>query len=142
MVRRIREVLCLQAKSSAAGVELAAFAARRPVERISSVELNAGLGREHLEQASACRFERFGGELKVSFTVPFQNPSLVVAHSEFKLLIVLVYSRANGRRFPKIKWSSGDGAYFASRNQTRIYGQKSLGVNQHLMIRDFLVGYT
>src|ERR1700689_5131124 len=80
MVRRIRIVLRFETKRGAPRVHYAALAARRPVQRITGIQLQARLGGLHRQHPSAARLVGFGGQLqnlRLAFLV--QPPVDVVA---------------------------------------------------------------
>ena len=63
MVRRIRKMLRLEAKTGSMGIGLAAFAFCRAIQKIPAVKLDSRLRREHFQNPSARRLKNFGGNL-------------------------------------------------------------------------------
>src|SRR5579872_912318 len=53
MVRRVGEMLRLEAERGSLLIDAAALAGQRPVEEVAGIELHAGLGRGDVERASA-----------------------------------------------------------------------------------------
>src|SRR6187399_1123607 len=60
LVRRIGKVLCLETKAVALPINMAVLAGERAVEKISGVELHAGLGGQNLEHAAGVRLPNAG----------------------------------------------------------------------------------
>src|SRR5580765_4494871 len=64
MIRRIREVLCLQAESITVFVNVAFLASDRSVKEVACVELDRRLSGRNLEHASCRRLIDAGGQTK------------------------------------------------------------------------------
>jgi len=67
MIWRVRKVLGLQTKAVAIVVNLAALTLNRPIEKVAAVELQAGLGGQHLKNAPSLGFVRLRGQNRRAF---------------------------------------------------------------------------
>src|SRR5579859_6376135 len=104
VIRRIREMLRLQAERIALFVNLAALPVRGPVQKIPRVKLDARLRRQHFQDAPALRIARHSRQLnprKSRLTI--QNPVVIVPPPKFQLLVRSVDSLADRHRVREIK---------------------------------------
>src|SRR5215203_1200362 len=85
------------------------------VEEISRIKLDARLGRQNLEHASAGRFVSGRGQSQLA-RIFSQNPVLVVTAAEFYLLVISFDPRTDDGRRVKIERSVFDRAKLARRN--------------------------
>ena len=65
-MRRIREVLCFEAKRGVTVIDLAGRSMQCPVEMIAAIELNPRLRRAHFENAPAAGIARARGKLRLA----------------------------------------------------------------------------
>src|ERR1700731_4981095 len=80
VVRRIREMLTLQAKRGALLVHLPSLAMRRPVQKIPCIKLYPGLGRQDLQDAAALGIARDRRQLnRQSSNLLLDNPVVIVS---------------------------------------------------------------
>jgi hypothetical protein len=103
MIRRIGEVLGFEAEAVAIFVDVALLAGDGAVEKISGVELDAGLSGGDFHDAAAGRLVDAGGEDEALFvTLTIEDPVVVVAVAEDELVIVVADAGAplTGRSSP------------------------------------------
>lgn len=131
-------MLGLQAKAGSISETLAALSKDRAIQKIAAVELNARFGRQDLQYASAGGFENLRGQLRVVAIAAFQNPIVIVTASEFELFVFLLDARADGGELGEIERSTADRAQFSGRNDCGIDGRKILGMQEQLVVQNFL----
>lgn len=85
-------MLGFQAETGAVAVSLTALPVDRAIKEVSAVKLDARLGSQHFQDSSADRLEYRSRRLQLSMLVTPQHPVVIVTPSEFKLLVVLIYS--------------------------------------------------
>src|ERR1051325_10392626 len=97
MVRRIRKVLCFQAKACAESIGFSAFTVNAAVEEIACVKLHARLRRRDFQNTPTLRLgyadyrpERPG--------ISVQHPVMVVTFAALDLLVVRVNALADRMR--------------------------------------------
>ena len=78
MVRRVREVLRLQAESRVLFVGYAVLSFQTPIEKVAGIKLYTGLGRQDLESATAYGFVESRRESKRAIPI-VQNKIVIVA---------------------------------------------------------------
>lgn len=107
-------MLRLHAKRRAPRV-CAAFALKRPVEKITCVELKTRFGGKNFQNAS-----RFGvGHLSSAFKTrsgAIEYPVVVISAAEDQLFILLLDTFSNRVASAKIEWRSRDALELARRN--------------------------
>ena len=116
MIRRIREVLRLQAEAVAALVDVAFLSGDGAVEKISRVELDAGLRGRDLQHATARGFVDARGQTE-AVAFPVDHKVVIVAVAEDQLLVAVVDARADLRRRGEVERRALDRAKFAGRNK-------------------------
>lgn len=67
------------------------------------------------------------------------HPVMIIPISKFELLVVSTDSRANGCRFPEIKWSSLNRPQFTCGNKRAVHGRELVGVDVNEMTEDIAV---
>src|SRR5580704_2781898 len=135
MIWRIRKVLRFKAQRVTEVINLSAFSGF-PVQKISSVELNSGLGGKYFERTPGCRLFYFCGKQEMVSRLPVQYPVVVVTFAEFQLLVILVDSRANSVRLSEIKRGTRDIPEFACGNQSGIDGREAICIQREAMIEN------
>src|SRR5437870_2175563 len=124
MIRRVGEVLGLQAEPASQAVDLASLADDRAVEGVPRVELEAGLCRQHLEDPSGYRSdERRRGDQAGALAI--EDPVVIVAAREGELLVACADARADRRRLPEVHRRPRDSAQLAGRDETGADGREA-----------------
>src|SRR5271168_5102670 len=103
-------MLRFQTKARSMTVKLPALTANCAIQKVAAVELNARLGRQHFQDASAAGFENLGGKLQTTAIGTLQDPIVIVSFAELQLFIVLIDARSNSDGLGEIKWSASDSA--------------------------------
>src|SRR5919108_4087465 len=94
VIRRVGEVLCLEAEAVAPFVDASRLAGDRAVEKISCVELNPRFGRGHVERPSAGWILQPCG-VHEPRTASIQDPVVIVPVAVLQLRIIAVDPRAD-----------------------------------------------
>src|SRR5256712_8973994 len=124
MIRRVGEVLGLQAGPVSQAVDLASLADDRAVEGVPRVESEAGLCRQHLEDPSGYRSdERRRGDQAGALAI--EDPVVIVAAREGELLVACADARADRRRLPEVHRRPRDSAQLAGRDETGADGREA-----------------
>src|ERR1700688_1098616 len=79
MIRRIREVLRLQAHGKTGFVDLASLARRGASQKIAGVDLDARLGRPRFYDTTSGRFIKNRGQTRLRFHTRIQYPVVIVS---------------------------------------------------------------
>src|SRR5438045_2544814 len=101
MVRRVREVLRLEAHAVALPIREAARAEQASIEKIARVELDPGLGRLDVEDAAAARVDESGRRVERAgwrSRRHVEDPVVVVAASQQQLRVAATDPSADRRR--------------------------------------------
>src|SRR5215469_12374816 len=135
MMRRIWEVLRLQAEPCSPLVFHATLPPQTSVEEVSAIELNTWLIGEHPQHASAgwlVYFGRFGQRISSGVNYPV----LVVSTGDAQLSVIRVNPLPDSSGLPKIKRRPLHGFQFAGRNQIAIGPGELRGMQRHVVIQD------
>src|SRR5205814_3603699 len=135
VVRRIREVLRLQAKCRAMAVNLSTLAVNRAVEEVASIELNPGLGGEDLHDAPGFRLRDSRGERQAGAGT-IQDKIVIVAPAEFQLFVGIVNTGSDGGGPAEVEGCAFDLAQLAGRDQGGVNRSKSVRVNHDLVLEN------
>src|SRR5690242_10639304 len=98
-------MLCFQAQTEAMSVNLAALSCNSSVQKIAGIKLDTGLISQNLQHAPARGFVHLR-PLHHFLTFTVEHPIVVVAVALFDLIVVGIYSCANGGGFAEVKWRS------------------------------------
>src|SRR5215469_10685330 len=131
-------MLGLEAKCIAFLVNLPVGSCNGSVEKISGIELNAGLVGQHFEHSAGRGLVSFGGHYDF-FSVAFEYPILIVAARQLELLVIGIDTRSDGGRLEEIKGSAGYRSKFAGWNQVLIYRSVAVGIDLHRVAQDVSV---
>ncbi len=112
-------MLGFQAESGPKAVYFCCFRLDCTIEKISRVELNSGLGGQHLQHAAAQWLFDASRQLE-PVAGPAQHPIVVIAFAELQLFIVVADARADGRGLAKIERRAVDRAKLARGDKPRI----------------------
>src|SRR5688572_12225015 len=107
-------MLGLQAEAVALLIDLAALAGDAAVEKVSGVELHAGLGGVGLEDAPRGRLVHSRRQLQLAVAA-VNDEIVIVAAAAGELVVVLVDARAYGGRLREVERRSFDATQFAGR---------------------------
>src|SRR5579859_3427372 len=104
MIGRVREMLCLEAECIAAFVDVALFAGHCAVEKVSGIELDAGLSGGNFKHTSARGIVGAGGEDETGVSgLAVENEVVVVAVAKDELFVAVIDARANFRRLGEVE---------------------------------------
>jgi len=104
VIRRIRKVLRLQAKSIAALVRVAIFPDDLPIQKIAGVELNAGLRGPNFKRTSTAGFVDARRQLQaILLRMGIDHKIVIVSVAQHELLVVIVDARPDFRRRREIE---------------------------------------
>src|SRR5215468_4547911 len=117
MIRRVREVLRLQAQSITTPINLPFLARKRPIQEVAGIKLHARLIGQHLKDTSARGIVNFRSRRETFRKIPnrsenvlaVEHPVVIVTVALFYLLVIVVDSRAHGSGFAKIERRSFNG---------------------------------
>ena len=125
-VRRIRAVLALNGYSFVVKIGTAAFthgATRKPV---TSVDLDSGLGSQHLQQTAALGGIQLGGGLQLARLVTIYHPAVVISLTILQSGEIILDFGSNLLEFLEIHRGSGDRIRLTKRDQGLV-GRKVYG---------------
>ena len=129
-------MLRLQANRHATPVVNSALSVSTAIQKISGIDLDAGLGRGNFQDPPSGGFIEGGGKAGLIFYTGVQHPIVIVAVAKLQLFVILVNARADSRGFAEIKRSACDGTKFAGRNQSRIHGSETAGAKGELVLEN------
>src|SRR5664279_719684 len=95
-------MLCFHAEAIAELIDPAALARELAVEEVAGIKLQTRLSGEDLQHPASGRLIHAPHEAKLPHRL-VDDPIVVVAAAELKLLVVLADARANGRWRPEVK---------------------------------------
>jgi hypothetical protein len=88
MIRGIRKVLCLQTKTGPMLVNDATLAFVCPIEKITTIKLQARLGCHDVHDYARGRLVNRSNQLQV-FPLPVEHPVMIVPPTKLQLLVVI-----------------------------------------------------
>src|SRR6266508_358617 len=134
-VRRVGEVLCLQAQPGAALVDMTRLAGDGAVEKVARVELDARLGRGHIERAPRRRIlDARGVTERPRRSV--DHPVVIVAGAVAELRMVRVDAGANRDRLAEVEWRAINRRELARGNERGIEGREAVRIERELVTED------
>src|SRR6185437_7742467 len=135
MVRRVREMLRLQAEAIPQRILRTRPALERAVEEVARVELHARLRRFDAQHAAASRVIYLCRGVKYTH-LSAQNPVMVVTTPELQLLVVRIDALANYVRAREVERRSRDRGKLPRRNQRRVHRRELIGIDRELFIQN------
>jgi hypothetical protein len=132
MVRRIREMLSLEAESAMLMVNHTALSSEGPIEEICGIKLHARLGGPNLHHPASFGFEHARREGQ-GFSAAVQNKIVVVANGFF---VQLREAGTNRMRFGEIQRGAFDRVDLASGDGVFILRREMIGGEDQLVLQD------
>src|SRR5439155_10543619 len=128
MVRRIREMLSLQAKSVAQFVDMSLLSGDGSIQEVTGIELDTRFGRKNFQHSTARGFMHPGGQYQAVFIVPVDHEIVIVTASNDQLFIAFVDAGTNRGCLGEIHRRSPHGSKFAGRDEGLVHGRESVSI--------------
>lgn len=139
LIRRIGEVLRLQAESVAMLVRVT-VAADRAIEEVAGIELHSGLRGRNFQDASGRGFVNARGQDQAR-TFAVDHEIVVVSMGKLELFVVVIDAGADLLWFGEIERRSLYRFKFSRRNQMFVHRCKAVGIDHDLVIEDVAIAF-
>ena len=141
LIGRIGKVLRLEAEGGPAAVNLATLPVDCAIEEVPGVELHPGLRGQDLHHAAGFRL-RDARRKRQAVSGAVDYKVVIVALSEFQLLVVRIDARTDRCRLAKVERGALDLPEFAGGNQCGVNRSKPVGVDHNLVLENIPVPLT
>ena len=142
VVRRIREVLCLEAHRAPSSVDVPVLADGAAIQLVARIELQPRLGRGDVERAARHGILEPGGVARrCAISAAAQHEIVVVPIAASDLLVIRVDARANLGRLPKIERRSRHGPDLAGGDLGIVGRRVLIGVDRQMMPENVAVPF-
>src|ERR1700722_14463618 len=128
MIRRIREVLRLQAHCKTGFVDFASLAGRGGAQKVAGVDLDSRLSGPGFHDTASRGFIKNSCQTRHGFHAGIQYPVVIVAVTKFQLFVILVDARANGGGLPEIKRRTGNRTELTCWDHSRVNRSEAAGL--------------
>src|ERR1019366_4181653 len=135
VVRRIREMLSLQAEALVLFILHAVAPGEGSIEEVTGVELHAGLGGFDRHAPAALGVGHDGCKAQRS-SIAVEHPIVIVTAAQLDLFVVGVDACAHNLGLAEIERCAGYRSEDTGRNQAGVYGTLPVGVDFKLLVKD------
>jgi len=115
-------------------IDRTALSFNGPIEEVPGIELDPRQVGQDLHHPPAARLVNLSRLRQLAAAV--EHPIVIVAMAFRELIVFVVNSRSNRRRLAEIKWRTLYRRQLPGRNESRVHGCVTAGVDLHLVLED------